>query len=751
MWDPQTNEVVTGMSRHALRQLLKAALVLGICASSGFTSADEVDDASDREWQYQTPRRPALPRVQGTDWLRTPVDAFILSELESAGLQPADQADRRVLLRRLCFDLLGLPPTLEQTRAFLGDRSPDAYERLVDRLLASPGYGERWAQHWLDVVRYADSDGFEYDDPRPHAWRYRDWVIAAFNSNKPFDRFVRDQIAADELSSDLSDLPALGLHRMGPLRKNAGVQDEQKNRQEVLTEIVDGFASAFLGLTFGCARCHDHKFDPIPQADYYRMQAFFAATDAADVAWLPRAERERRETALASWRQRRESVDKELEDILQPVRSRLLKAKRGQLDARTRSALDTDAATRTEQQNALVEQAQPLLVVTQDELLAGLEADSRRRAVVLQGQLTRLDADRPQTIPTVMAVRDRERDVPATFVLDRGDPHARLKQVPPQFPAILVGPGQPVRPVVRSVKSSQSSDGGASPGRRAALARWLTDSEHPLTARVFVNRVWYHHFGRGIVATPNDFGAMGAAVSHPRLLDWLAVEFSEGGWNVKRLHRQLLLSAAYRQSSRPRRPSAVLVDPDNQLLWKANRRRIEAEVLRDSLLFTAGGLNRSMGGPGVRLPLPPEIASLQYKGQWQPDTRPARFRQRSIYLFVKRNIQNPLLESFDAPGTLVPCGRRSRSAHAGQALMLLNSPVVSERAQMFAARLAAEVGTDPAVVVPRAYRLAVGREPKSEELRLATAFLQRGAGTPMERLGDFCLAMFNLDEFLYID
>jgi len=739
------------MSRCTMHQLVTAALVVAVCAASGTTSADERVDAADREWQYQTPRRPALPRVEGSDWLRTPVDAFVLAELEAAGLRPSDEAERRVLLRRLCFDLLGLPPTPEQTQTFLHDSSPDAYERLVDRLLASPGYGERWAQHWLDVVRYADSDGFEYDDPRPHAWRFRDWVIAALNSDKTFDRFVRDQIAADELSSDLSDLPALGLHRMGPLRKNAGVQDEQKNRQEVLTEIVDGFASAFLGLTFGCARCHDHKFDPIPQADYYRMQAFFAATDATDVAWLPAAERVQRQTALAAWRQRRETVHQELEGILQPVRKRLLAAKRGQLDARTRLALDTEATLRTDQQKTLVESAQSLLEVSTRELLAGLGADSRRQAVVLRRDLTRLDAAQPEPIPTVMAVRDQGRDVPATFILERGDPHARLKQVPPQFPAILIGPGQSVRPAISPRVAPNSSDGSPSPGRRAALALWLTRSDHPLTARVFVNRLWYHHFGRGIVATPNDFGAMGAAVSHPRLLDWLAVEFSGSGWSVKRLHRLLLLSASYRQASKSRRPSAVSVDPDNRLLWRANRRRIEAEALRDSLLVTAGALNRSMGGPGVRLPLPPEIASLQYKGQWQPDTVPARFHQRSVYLFVKRNIQNPLLESFDAPGTLVPCGRRSHSSHAGQALMLLNSPVLAQRAEMFAARLVSEVGTSPRALVQQAYRLALARDPRPRELQLGTTFLQRGTEPPMHRLSDFCLAMFNLDEFVYID
>jgi hypothetical protein len=500
-------------------------------------------------------------------------------------------------------------------------------------------------------VRYADSDGFEYDDPRPHAWRYRDWVIEALNSDKPFDRFVKEQIAADELyPGDRDALAALGLHRLGPLRLNAGMQDEAKNRQEVLTEIVDCVGSTFLGLTFGCARCHDHEFDPIEQKDYYQMQAFFAATQAIDIP----------------------------------------------LDAETPQS----------------------------------------------------ETDRKKTVPSIMAVRDRGQEVPATFVLNRGEPHQRLSQVEPAVPSVFVS-GQFASLTFRRRPTAIGS-GGDSTGRRAALAEWLTRPDHPLTARVFVNRLWQHHFGRGIVATPNDFGAMGAAASHEELLDWLTVEFARNDWSVKHLHRLMVLSATYRQSSASRdRPQGV--DPDNELLWRANRRRLEAEVIRDTVLAVPGNLNRLMGGPGVRLPLPPELARLQYKGTWQADPDVSRHHQRTIYLFVKRNNRPPFLEAFDAPDTTVSCGRRTESLHAGQALTLLNSPLLDRQARAFAARLTVEVpDRSTTLIIERAYYLALSRSPGQDELAAGREFLDNSQGLFSDRLADYCLVLFNLDEFLYV-
>jgi hypothetical protein len=612
----------------------------------------------DRDWAFRPPQRPEIPQVADRQWIRTPADAFVLARLERAGLQPSPQADRRTLTRRIYFDLTGLPPTPEQLDSYLADRSVDAYQRLVDRLLGSPEYGERWAQHWLDVVRYADSDGFEYDDPRPHAWRYRDWVIEALNSDKPFHRFVRDQIAADELyPADRAALAALGLHRLGPLRLNAGLQDDAKNRQEVLTEIVDAVGTAFLGLTFGCARCHDHEFDPITQGDYYGMQAVFAATQPIDVPLVP----------------------------------------------------------------------------------VGMEPAT----------------DEKKTVPSFMAVWDRDRDleIPATFILERGETHQRLGEVQPTVPSILVSAGEAAGLTVRRLSTTISgASGGDSTGRRAALAEWLTRADHPLTARVFINRLWMHHFGRGIVATPNDFGAMGAAASHPHLLDWLAVEFADNDWSIKHLHRLMVLSATYQQSSSTFSNSSAR-DPDNELLWRANRRRLEAEVIRDAMLAVSDSLNRSMGGPGVRLPLPPEIAKLQYKGTWQEDPDQTRHLQRTIYLFVKRNNRPPFLESFDVPDTTASCGLRTESSHAGQALMLLNSPLLDRQTRRLAARLEAEVADhdNTASLITRAYRLALSRSPGEEELALGRKFLESPHDEFSDRVADFCLVLFNLDEFLYID
>ncbi len=640
-------------STMASQNCFRFLLTLAWCASliPAAACADEpVSTDDDREWAFRPPVRPDVPIVQYREWIRTPVDAFVLAQLEQAGLEPSPQADRQVQARRIYFDLIGLPPTPEQMDAFLADDLPGSYERLVDQLLASPDYGQRWAQHWLDVVRYADSDGFEYDDPRPHAWRYRDWVIEALNSDKPFDRFVREQIAADELyPGDRDALAALGLHRLGPLRLNAGMQDEAKNRQEVLTEIVDGVGSAFLGLTFGCARCHDHEFDPIKQEDYYQMQAFFAATQAIDIPLVP----------------------------------------------------------------------------------VSAESDSTKQ----------------KTVPSIMAVRDGNQEVPETFVLDRGEPHQRLNKVEPAVPHIFNSSRQSSGLTFRR-RPTAIGTGGESPGRRAALAEWLTRSDHPLTARVFVNRLWQHHFGSGIVSTPNDFGAMGGTASHPELLDWLTVEFARADWSVKHLHRLMVLSATYRQSSVSRNPA----DPDNKLLWRANRRRLEAEVIRDTVLTVPGNLNQSMGGPGVRLPLPPEIARLQYKGTWQADPDVSRHHQRTIYLFVKRNNRPPFLESFDAPDTTVSCGQRTESSHAGQALMLLNSPLLDRQAQALANRLMTEVtNRSSTLIVERAYRLALSRFPGRKEMEAGREFLDDPHGEFSDRLADFCLVLFNLDEFLYVD
>ncbi len=710
------------------------------------------------EWAFRPVARPAVPMPRDAAWSQTPVDAFIGWTLEQHDLAPAPPASRRIQVRRLYFDLVGLPPAPAEIDRFLADRRPDAWQRLVDRLLASPAYGERWAQHWLDVVRFADSDGFEYDDPRPHAWRYRDWAIDSLNQDKPFGRFVREQIAADELfPDDRGALAALGLHRLGPLRLNAGKQDDAKNRQERMTEMVDAVGTAFLGVTFGCARCHDHKFDPLTQVDYYRLQAFFAASQAVDIPLVASTQRTLREQARKKWMQQRDEVRKQLEVIEQPVRERLVAERKQKLDRESRMALATDPAQRTPDQSRLAAAAEQALQVSEKQIRESLVGDQQREYLAVQKRLQETLAGEPPPVDSVMAILDRGRKVPATHLLVRGVVRDRGEEVFPAFPVVMVSPGRTVRPRAiagrrrPAIDEVGEQDSELSTGRRTVLAEWLAAESNPLTARVFVNRLWQHHFGQGIVATPNDFGAMGAAATHPELLDWLAAELISSGGRVKHLHRLMLLSATYRQSSTFVNPRGHDADPENQWLWKARRRRLEAEILRDSLLVVSGQLNRAGGGPGVRLPLPPEIAALQYNGSWLAEPDSFQHYRRTIYLFVKRNNRPPLLSDFDAPGTMVSCGRRNQSSHAGQALTLLNSPELDRLARGFARRLQSEVGSAPVAVVERAYRLALGRGPGPDELSLGRAFLERGEVGFDETLADYCLVLFNLDEFIYIE
>ena len=741
-----------------MRRLLPAILFL-LLTSGAVRAQDE-----ERAWAFTPVHRPAVPTVQDTHWLANPVDAFILKGLEDLDLSPSPRASRRTLVRRLHLDLVGIPPTPEQVDRFLADTRPDAWTRLVDRLLASPAYGQKWAQHWLDVVRYADSDGFEYDDPRPHAWRYRDWVIESLNHDKPFARFVGEQIAADELfPEDARALPALGLHRLGPLRMNAGNQDVAKNRQERLTEIIDVVGSAFLGVTFGCARCHDHKFDPLSQADYYRLQAFFAASRAVDLPLVAAKERSRREAARKSWMARRDEIRKTLEAIEAPARKRLTEQRRRGFSPQTLAALAIDPAIRTPGQSRLASAAERLLVIGEADIRESLAKGERREYVLVQARLQAVQSAEPPAVASVMAIVDRGRKVPVTHRLVRGDPHDLGEEVFPSFPSVMVDAGGTVRPTSfrqrprPSIDEVSESDGGQSPGRRAELAAWLASASNPLTARLFVNRVWQHHFGQGIVATPNDFGVMGAAATHPELLDWLATELVSTHGRIKPLHRLMVLSATYQQSSSLANGATAATaagldaDPDNQMLWRARRHRLEAEALRDSLLAVSGRLNLQSGGPGVRLPLPPEVAALQYKGTWQAHPDLFQHNRRSIYLFVKRNNRPPLLTDFDAPGTMVSCGRRNQSSHAGQALTLLNSPELARQSQAFASRLENEAGRAPVAVVERAYRLALGRGPSPDELSLGRAFLENGEGSFAETLSDYCLVLFNLDEFLYVE
>ncbi len=749
--------------------------IVAIAAAQAFAQekyADPEITPKDREhWAFRPPTRPKTPDgLKEAETLKNPIDAFIAARLEKAGLTFSPEADRLTLIRRVALDLTGLPPTPDEVDAFLRDRSPDAYEKLVDRLLASPHFGERWAQHWLDVVRYADSNGYELDVERPQAWRYRDYVIASFNADKPYDQFVAEQIAGDELAAGkdpraAADLwIATGLHRCGQVHIVSGNLESDVLRQERLTEIVNGVGSVFLGLTVGCARCHDHKFDPVSQGDYYRLQAFFAAAQYADVQFATPEELKERQKQIDSLNARMNPIKAEINAIDAPVRAKLTRAKREALEPKYQEALATPSDKRTAEQRKLATETGALIKVTWDEVLTALPQADRERRSLLREQLHQLEAQTPPPSSAAWAIKNGEEKA-ETFVLKRGEPRRKLSAVQPGFPRVM-------------------ASSLAKPRSRIELARWLTDPAHPLTARVIVNRLWQHHFGRGLVATPNDFGVRGEVPTHPELLDWLARELVDPkesphgpAWGLKHIHRLIVLSAAYRQSAATTHGAAV--DPDNTLLWRANRRRLEAEAIRDSILTAAGSLNRKVVGPPVKIPLEPEVYDLIFTegepdGLWLVTPDATQHTRRSIYLFNKRNVRLPLFEAFDQPDTLNSCAYRPVSTFAPQALILMNGPFVQEQAKTLAVTLARECGDDLHKQIDALYRRTLGRLPRQEELTLATEFVNAQADAVRDRLrarlpigldprslpetadlarvralADLCVGVFNTHEFVY--
>jgi hypothetical protein len=635
-----------------------------------FVAVSPVAAAEPAHWSLRPRSRPDVPRLSDDSWCRTAVDALVLDRLQKAGLRPAPEADRRTLIRRLSFDLIGLPPTPEEIDAFVNDPAPDAYERLVERLLGSPHYGERWGQHWLDVVRYAETDGFEYDRNRPGAWRYRDYVIRSLNGDKPFDRFATEQLAGDEIDPQSREMQvAAGFHRLGPVRRNAGNAVVAFSRQEVLNEMTDALGAVFLGLTMGCARCHDHKFDAIPQADYYRLQAYLVATHEHDVALVLPAEE-------AEWKARTDRVMKEIKEVKAALARKTGEEKKG-----------------------------------------------------LEAKLRELDRSLPPPLPAISTVRHDGKERTEVHVLRRGDFDKKEARVGPRPPSALV---------VADLAELPADT--AAP--RTALARWITAPDNPLTARVIVNRVWQYHFGRGLVATANDFGVNGARPGHPELLDYLANDFVAGGWRLKRLHRLIVLSTTYRQA--PAKKQAA--DPENVLLCGFPRRRLTAEEVRDAMLSASGVLNTKAGGPSVVLPVEPDQVRLLYDpAQWIATPDEKEHDRRSVYLFAKRNLRLPFTEAFDQPDAQTSCSRREQSTHALQALELLNGSTSNRLAAAFAQRLEESAGSDRDRIIDLAFLLAAGRKPTERERELSRKFLET------QSFKEFTLAVFNLNAFLYVD
>jgi hypothetical protein len=709
-------------------------------------------------WAFQPTSRPPLPAVKDSAWVRNPIDRFIRAGQEAVGFTPSPEAGKVDLIRRLTFDLTGLPPSLEEVEAFVLDNRPDAYERVVNRLLASPRYGERWAQHWLDLAHYADSNGFELDAERPDAWRYRDWVVNALNIDMPYDRFLTLQIAGDEVApGDTQALIASGFGRCGPREVVAGNIDPEVRRQSELTEVTGTVGSVFMGLTLACARCHDHKFDALPTTDYYRLQSFFAASHFVDKSIARKEDEELFEAAEKAVAAKTAPFKRQMADLEAPYRKRLKAEKEASLTTAEKALLATPDAKRTPAQKRMAAGLKNSLRVTWEDVAAAVAKNPHDQAIreQLKLEIHRLDVTLPRPPAKAMALVEESKDAPESFVLRRGDPKVKGPKVAPRPPGVVLAsqPGNAFDPKGH---------------RRASLAAWMTRPDNPLTARVIVNRLWQHHFGRGIVATPSDFGVRGEPPSHPELLDWLATELVSQGWHLKPIHRLIVCSASYRQGAK-RDPKQQGEDSANSLVWRMPKRRMDAEGLRDAMLSVSGELNPKMGGPGVLVPIEQEIKDLIFTEAeevdlWPVTSDPIEHNRRSLYLFRKRNVRYSLFDAFDAPDTQSACPQRQVSTHALQALVTLNSAFAVGRARALAGRLSGVA--NPAARIELVYRLTLAREPTPGERAQARDFLASQAkllresrrndlpagADPAEAAAwvDFCLAMLNRNEFIYI-
>jgi hypothetical protein len=781
-----------------------------------------------RAWALRAPADPKIPPVKNGEWVRNPIDAFILEKLEAKDLAPAPPASKRTLARRLYFDLIGMPPSPEEMNAFLSDSSPDSYEKLVDRLLADPRYGERWGRHWLDLVRYSETEGLEGDAQLGRSrvlqtlaktggnpWRYRDWVIDAFNNDMPYNRFALLQIGGgDEQSKtrssyepDIRNYVALGYLRMAPWDVEDFVSEQQ--RQVYLNEVTATTASVFLGLTLGCAQCHDHKYDPIPSRDFYRFQAFFNAIYVNDVE-VPFADQPFREKAEAAIRYYTERLKdgperKALDDYEKVLLDKLISLKIAEAAKRDLDADDLRLElhktgqkiftpdeqarhaelfadfTRTGdpvEKEALDAYEKVLLPKLRDgyarasadplDRFRQLSVEDVRRAMPHEGAelkyFSAAESEKWQKLTDQIEILQRRLarwrpialsvtnvtgppvgpPLPQTHVLIRGDFRQPGEAVEPGFPSAITGNSDPA--VIESDRYRQFP----TRGRRITLAHWIASPDNPLTARVMVNRIWQYHFGRGIVGTPNDFGRNGETPSHPDLLDWLANRFIAKGWSIKAIHRLILTSNTWRQSADN---SAALtvgakVDPDNRLLWHFSRQRLEAEEVRDSMLFVSGRLNLQRGGPSVFPALPEELADLAKPVpigglQWEPNEKEEDARRRSVYIFQRRSIPLPIMAVFDATVFNETCPVRSATTTPLQALTLMNGSLVNEEAVYLAARVKKDAGEDRPAQVARLFEIVFNRPPDSGEAQRMATF--QGS------LEALCRVVLNSNELLYVE
>ena len=680
-------------------------------------------------WAFQRVRKVGVPEAGG-GWARNPIDAFVAAAHKERGLSPSPEASQRILIRRLSLDLTGLPPSPKEVRAFLDDASPSAYESLVERLLESPRYGERWGRHWLDVSRYADSEGYESNHPRLFMWRYRDYVVDSFNRDTPFDRFVREQVAGDEIDP-YADRNLIATAFLAGARLSSNEEDKPLQRNDVLVDVVNTTAAAFLGLTLKCAQCHSHKFDPVAQRDYYRMQGFFVKGQPNNLVL--------KDPEL--WREFNAKKAPEYDALVTLKRvlfergkTRFIESVKKDLPKETLEALEAPERERTPRQLDLARKADLMFQLTPGGYERHIPDEDKKLYAETKKKLEGLHKKMPPkpqvwgfyspaTSPTHVDVLPMKAFYPLPYkpaelrraepyLLIRGDVHQRGPKLTPAWPSVL----------------GETPAGAVGDRPRTALAGWLTSRDNPLVARVWVNRVWHYHFGRGLVATPGDFGVKGARPSHPDLLDWLAWGFMQNGWSTKRLHRLIVTSATYRQSSRPD-PECAKADPENRYLWRWAPRRLESEALRDSILAVTGELDRRLGGPFVPLDKAGESV------------------RRSLYLMQRRDNYVDFQAIFDTPLANESCARRHVSTVALQPLFMLNNPLMLKRAEALARRVSAEAGADLGAFVETAFETVLGRPPDGAERRDATAWLGKGG----DRLVLFCHVLLNVNEFVYIE
>ncbi|MBI1876395.1 MAG: DUF1553 domain-containing protein [Acidobacteria bacterium] len=742
------------------------AVIGSAVPSSG--AQEPISAAAQDYWAFKLPTQAPVPSVPGP--FQHPIDRFLEQARQDKGLEPAPRARRLTLLRRAYLDLIGLPPSPAETAAFLADNAPGAWERLIDRLLASPHYGERWGRHWLDVARYADSSGFEQDYDRPNAWRYRDYVIRAFNQDKPYDVFLKEQIAGDELNTTTDDtLIATGFLRAGP-RVAFREKDNPERRYEYLDDLIATTGRGLLGLTIQCARCHNHKVDPIPQKDYYSLVATFFGYVETTHPLVPPAQAEAYAKKVRDIDARQAQLKTDIKKIEAPYEERLRQEAYKRFPEQVQLAIAKPERDRTAGEQLLAQQVIETVNIAGRAIDRLMTPDDGARKKRLADQIAALDAERPEPIPVAEIVTDGDYrfapdgagdevigcpkcrisdatagtflhtgpgryQVPPSYFLIRGDANAKGSLMKPGFVTVATYGNPPTE--------IPPPDGHTS-GRRRALAEWLASSRNPLTARVIVNRVWHHHFGRGIVASLDNFGKMGDPPTHPMLLDWLAVEFMNRGWSIKQLHRLMMTSEAYRMASDHENAVDREKDPQNQYLWRFRAQRLDAEIVRDSILAAGGSINLKIGGVPVFPPLPRELLTSVSHGIWKHEEDGPDVWRRSVYVYRRRGLVFPMFQAFDLPEQNVAAGARTASTVPTQALTLLNDAFVLRQTRLFAEHVESETGNDPARQIDLAYRIALTRPPSQTELAVAVDFVKTRS------LVDLTHVLLNLNEFVYI-